>query len=96
MKRTNFQNLGQAIDDFFKNSGLEHKIKEIQIKENWKTIVGPVFAKATKRISLFKGVLFVTIDSPSIKHELLLNRTILIQRLNESVKKQIVYEIVIR
>ena len=96
MKRTNFQSLGQALDDFFKKSGLEKKIKEAEIKENWKTIVGPVFAKATKKIAICNGVLFVTMESPAIKNELLLNRTILLNKLNESVRSQYVTEIVIK
>ena len=96
MRKSNFEHLGSAMQDFLKKSGLEDKIKEIELKENWHAIVGPVFSKATQKIVLYKQVLFVTIESPAIKHELLLNKSIIIQRLNESVKKEMIHEIVFR
>jgi predicted nucleic acid-binding Zn ribbon protein len=96
MRRSNFQQMGQVIDDFFKKSGLLQKFKETELKENWNSIVGPLFAKSTKKIAIYNGVLFVTMDSPAIKNEIFLNRTKIIERLNSSVNQQIIHDIVVK
>lgn len=96
MRRTNFQTFGQALDDFFKSSGFEQKIFEIKIRENWKTIVGPVFSKSAKRIVVNKQILYITIDSPIIKQELNYNKSIVLRKLNESIGSNFLQEIIIR
>lgn len=95
MKRSNFQQISEVLDNFFKKNGLEEKIIDARIKESWNEVVGVAFAKATKQIRISNGVLYVTIQSSAMKHEILLHRSILITKLNEIVQKQYIREIIV-
>ena len=96
MRRTNFEPLGLVIDKVFRDLGLEKKMKEIQIKENWKHVVGPLFDKSTKKITIFNHTLFVSVDSAAIRNELMLNKTEIITKLNAIVNQQIIVDMVVR
>ncbi len=95
MKRSNFQPLSEVLDEFFKKNGIEDKIIEAQIKDSWNTVVGPMFANATKQIRISKGTLTVHMQSSAVKQEILLHRTIIMTRLNKIVKKPYIREIIV-
>lgn len=95
MKYTNFISLGDALDNFFKENGLEEKILEYKAKEAWNTIVGPIFAKSTKEITVKENKMYVKIMSPIMKQELLLNKTNLLKRINTTLKKDFIRELFI-
>ncbi len=96
MQRTNFQHLGSAFDEFFKKKGFYRKMLEVSAKESWKEIVGPVFAKATEKIFIQNHIMYVSINSPAIRHELMLNRNTIKTKINKKIGKNIIYEIVIK
>lgn len=94
MKRTNIQHLGSAFEEFFKTKGFYQKMQETAAKEAWSEVVGPVFSKSTKKVSIYKGVLYVSLFSPAVRNELLHNKTQIIQRINEKVGNSVVKSIV--
>lgn len=96
MKRSNFQHMGLVLEKVFKDLGFEKKMKELEIKENWKLVVGPVFDKATKKLLIYNKVLYVTVDSSAIRNELIMNRSKIIERLNEIVNQIIIVEMIVK
>lgn len=95
MKRSNFQPLSQVLDEFFRKNGMEEKILEAKVKDSWNTVVGPVFSNATKQIRISKGVLFVSMQSAAIKHEIFIHRSTIIAKLNEIAQKPFIHEIIV-
>lgn len=96
MKKSNFQHVGSAFDDFFKEKGFLKKMQEVAIKEAWHEIVGPVFSKSTQSISIHNSHMYVTILSPAIRNELMLNRSQIIKRINEKINSSVITQITIK
>lgn len=96
MKKTNFQHLGTAFDDFFQKKGFVKKMQELAIKEAWHEIVGPVFSKSTQNIYINNSHIYITISSPAIRNELILNRNQIKKRINEKINAQVITHITIK
>lgn len=72
------------------------KMEEMAIKQKWKDVVGPLFAKAATTISLGNNILYITIKSPAIRNELQMQKTTIITRMNEELGKTAVRDIILR
>jgi len=96
MRKTDFRPLGPVIDDVFKKLGIDKKMKEIAAKEAWGEVVGPMFANATRKITIYNNVLFVYVSSPAVRHELSLNRRKILHKINEKVGEEIIVDIIIK
>lgn len=86
--------LGSVLDEFLKNMGVERKIKEGMALERWSEIVGPYIAKVSKADRIENGVLYVKVINSSWKHHLFMFKREIIKKLNDSLKLDVVREIV--
>jgi predicted nucleic acid-binding Zn ribbon protein len=86
--------LGAVLDEFLKNIGVERKVKEGMVLERWSEVVGPYIAKVSKADRIENGVLYVKVINPSWKHHLFMFRREIIKKLNDSLKLDVVREIV--
>ena len=62
--------ISQAIQELLKTQHLKPKFDEANVIASWERIVGNAIAKRTKRIYVRNKVLFVELQSPSLKHDL--------------------------
>lgn len=62
--------ISQAIQDLLKSQHLKPKFDEANVVASWERIVGKAIAKRTKRIYVRNTVLFVELQSPSMKQDL--------------------------
>ena len=62
--------ISQAIQELLKTQHLKPKFDEANVIASWERIVGNAIAKRTKRIYIRNKVLFVELQSPSLKHDL--------------------------
>jgi predicted nucleic acid-binding Zn ribbon protein len=69
------QPLGQAIRDMLNSYRLTNKFDEATLINSWERIAGKPIAKRTKKIYIRDKVLFVELDSPSMKHDFSLHKT---------------------
>lgn len=95
MRRTNTQTLGEVIKEYFKALGLEKKMKEISVINNWELIIGKQIALSTKDIFIQKSVLYLKIDSSVIKNEILMLKQGLIKKINDEAGEFIISDIVL-
>ena len=73
------------------------KMKEyFPVKQKWKSIVGDLLAKAATSMVLNRKTLFISIQSSTVRNELILRKSDVIQRLNDEMKKEVVTDIVYR
>lgn len=96
MRNDNNQKLGDAIKEMLKLYRLDEKIDEHLLIRSWEKAVGPMIARHTTDIYISNKKLVVTIDSATIRQELLYERSKIIKDLNAMVGSQVADELVLR
>jgi predicted nucleic acid-binding Zn ribbon protein len=79
-----------------REEGLETPLNEYRLINAWSQVLGPAVQSYTKNLQIHNQVLFVTLTSSVLRHELLMNRKSLVRKLNEHVKAQVITDIVFR
>jgi predicted nucleic acid-binding Zn ribbon protein len=95
MKGSNEKSLGEAIREMLEHFRLQDKVDETALIDSWESVVGPMVSKYTKEIFIRKRKLFVRIDSPAVKNELLYLKGDLLKAINKHPDHPIIDEIVI-
>lgn len=72
--KKDFQSVGQAIRELLNSYHLTSKFDEASLINSWERIAGKPIAKRTKKIYIRNKVLFVELDSPSMKHDFSLHK----------------------
>ena len=88
------QGLGEGINKLLKDFRIEGKFRETQIINTWEAVMGPSVARRTTRIFITDRTLYVELNSPPLKHQLNLSRSLIVQRINENVKSEVLTEVV--
>ena len=96
MERNNTQSIADAIRAYLKDSKLEKPLKERQLVQSWESLLGKSVARATSKIYLNNGTLFVHLNSSVVKNELFMLQDEILRKLNEAAGEQLVREIVLR
>jgi predicted nucleic acid-binding Zn ribbon protein len=94
MKISNDKSLGEVIKELIETYRLEGKLSEVRVVHAWEKVVGAMIARHTKDIYISKGKLFVKLDSPALKNELLYSSSQIIENLNKEAGGEVVKEIV--
>lgn len=71
----NSLHIGQAIQKLLKSYHIKSKFDEANFIASWERLVGKVVAKHTRKLQIRNKVLFVELDSPALKNDLLLHKT---------------------
>jgi predicted nucleic acid-binding Zn ribbon protein len=93
MKTSNDKPLGDVIREMIETYRLENKLNELKIVHSWKKVVGDMIARHTKDIQVKNGKLFVKIDSPALKNELMYSSSVIIENLNKEAGSKVIEEI---
>lgn len=96
MQRQEAKSIGEIIAQYLKTSQLENRVFEGRLAEVWREALGNRFADQTERIHLEDGVLYVTLRSPSLAHDLMMQRTRMAECLNQRLGSTVVRLIVFR
>jgi len=96
MRRSKTQNIGEVIQSYLQELGLNQKIKEVELMNDWEQIVGPMISKRTKKIEIKSGKLILHIQSSVVKNELMMLRETLRNTLNERAGEEIIKEIILK
>jgi predicted nucleic acid-binding Zn ribbon protein len=96
LKKSNLIKLGDAINQLFKQEKLDVKISQFTVKNSWKDIVGDLVAKHTSEIFFNDKIIFVTLSSAALKHELSFRKEELVNSINKFCGYKLVEQIVIR
>jgi len=95
-KKNNLIKLGDAISQLFKQEKLDVKISQFTVKNSWRDIVGPMVANSTSEIFFNEKIIFVTLSSAALKHELSFRKEEIINNINKFCGYKLVEQIVIR
>jgi len=61
--------MGQAIRELLNSYRLSSRFDEAQVVNSWERLAGKPIARRTRKIYIRNTVLFVELDSPSMKHD---------------------------
>ena len=87
------QHIQIAIQRFLKKSGLDKGVEQQEALKIWTKTVGSLISKNTEPISVKHGVLVIKTTNPAWKQELQIQKTVIIKKLNNKLKKNIIKEI---
>ena len=86
--------ISQAIQELLKTQHLKPKFDEASVVVSWERIVGKSIAKRTKRIYIRNKVLFVELQSPSLKQDLGYHKSHMLELFRKEFGDGVVSEIV--
>jgi predicted nucleic acid-binding Zn ribbon protein len=87
--------IGQAIQQLLNSYHLKAKFDETNLVTSWERLVGKPVAKRTKKVFVRNKVLFVELDSPSMKNDLSLHKKQIIEVFQKEFGPDIIKEIII-
>ena len=94
-KEGNTKHIGQAIQQLLSTYHIKSKFDEANLVSSWERLVGKPIAKRTKKVYIRNKVLFVELDSPSLKHDLKLHKSKILDILKKEFGNDAVHEIVL-
>jgi predicted nucleic acid-binding Zn ribbon protein len=96
MKGSNQYTLKEAIQDLIKAYDLSGRLSESRILQSWEDVTGRVIARHTQSLYIRNKILYVKLDSPALKNELLFARQKIVDMLNNAVGEKVVEDIIFR
>lgn len=88
--------LQDAIKLFLQKSRLKTGIQALRIEDVWIEIMGKTVAKYTDKIQIINSTLFITTSVAPLKHELLYQKEMIMQRVNEALGEKLIKEVIIK
>lgn len=95
-KNGNEYTIQELVNSFTQKYKLTSKINKEVILSSWAEISGPMVSKHTKRIDVIEHKLYIEIDEPALKNELLFMREKIAIAVNNYLKQQYIEEVIIR
>ena len=96
MKSTEPQNINDAIHQTLHSLGLVEKLSQYEVVNSWAEIVGDSIGRVTKTESIRDGALVVRVIHPTWRQELVFLKADLIKKINRTLKKEIVKDIIFK
>lgn len=93
--RSEFQPIGDAIRQLLNEYHLKPKFDEATLKASWERLAGKPVARRTKKLYIRNRVLFIELDSPSMKSDLSFHKNEIIRMINTEFGRDMLKEIVI-
>lgn len=90
-----FESMGDAIRNMLNSYRLTSKFDEATLISSWERIAGKPIARRTKKIYVRDKVLFVELDSPSMKHDFSLHKNQILDMLKKEFGSGIVADIIV-
>ena len=93
MRRKNESTIKEAIQELLDAYRLRAGLNQVEIKKIWEEMMGPYIAKETEKLKLEKGVLHIKVKSAPLKHELMMMKSKIVEKINTELKQNLIQEI---
>lgn len=93
MFRKKVKSISELLPEFLRNEGLETPLLQKRLINSWDTVVGENIAVYCGEKFIKNQTLFVKVTNPSLRADLSMNRSILVNRLNQQVGSHIIANI---
>jgi hypothetical protein len=88
--------IGEALKQFIEKSRLKKGLHEARLEEIWLQMMGASIAAYTNDITIIDGTLIISTNVGPLKNELLYQKELIIQRINEELKDEVVKKVIIQ
>lgn len=96
MNLYNQKTIKEAISEMIQTYGLRTRLSQTQLRKEWDKIVGKTIARYTERLYVKDNILFLYLTNATLKSELIYNKAILVNKINESLATDFITDVVIR
>lgn len=96
MERRKTVHISEIIQELLKKNNIKSKLDETTITQKWEEVVGKPMSRYTKKAYISKGILYVEVISSVARNELVMNRSILIERLNTITGNETIKDIIFK
>lgn len=96
MRKTNTQPLGAVIRQLLKELHLESRLNDKHIVDAWPAVLGSNISQYTTALSVRNRMLYVSLSSAVLRHELFLSKQEILSALNRHVGAEVITDIVFR
>lgn len=93
MFKRQVQTLDDIIQVVLREQGLETPLLQKRLIDNWQQVTGVVVARYTQEKFIKNQTLFVKITNTALRQDLLMMRSQLVKRLNESVGALVIVDV---
>lgn len=85
--------LGEALNQAIAAAPIRDKWNAQRIVDNWAEVAGTAVARHTEKVWIRKGVLYVKVNGPAWKNELLYARSEIARQVNEQAGMELVQDV---
>ena len=96
MRRSKTQQISEVIQAFLSESGLESRLKEVELINSWEEIVGAMISNRTNKIEIRNGKMTIYLQSSVVKNELMMLRESIKDALNKKAGEELIREIILK
>ncbi|NDV45788.1 DUF721 domain-containing protein [Paludibacter sp. 221] len=96
MRKKNTESLKDVISQFLKEQNLDGKLGEKHIIDAWPVVLGKNISNYTTALSVKNRVLYVSLSSAVLRHDLFLSRQEIKAALNKQVGTEVITDIIFR
>lgn len=93
MERRKEEDIATVLLRFLRQSNLEAPLNEYRLIQSWGLIAGKAAERYTKDLKIHNQTLYVSLRSATLRTELLMRRSELVKKLNETVGSNIITDI---
>lgn len=95
IKRAKYpERIDSILSRTLKGLKIDRRLKEESVILNWKKVVGETIAAKTNPLKVKDSILFVRVENPSWRNELVFLKPKIIKELNQSVKANVIKDMV--
>ncbi|MDZ7725533.1 MAG: DUF721 domain-containing protein [candidate division KSB1 bacterium] len=87
------KHIGETLESMFKDMGMDSKIKQHRIIQDWPDIVGQSVSNVTQAERIDNSILYVRVKSTTWRTELLFQKHTILKRINEKYGNGIIKDI---
>lgn len=96
MSKDNEYTIRQLLNNMMKQYNMEDKIDEVDLEANWERLMGTMIYRHTLALKVQHQKLYIKLDSPVIRQELIYGKTLIIQKVNDFAGKELIKDVVFR
>jgi predicted nucleic acid-binding Zn ribbon protein len=96
MQRTNTETIASVLSQFLKENKLDKPLNEKRLIDSWAEVLGGHIKQYTTDVSVKNEVLYVSISSSVLRHELFLSRYQIRDKLNLHAGGKIIKAVIFR
>lgn len=96
MRRRESRQIGELLNDFIKESGLDKGLLRVRVVEAWREVVGEKIDRYVEEQFFKEGLLISKISSSVVRNQLFINREDILKRINSLLGGEVVKSLILK